>query len=141
MQRPERAGGEKKEKKAKKAKTGSDDADDKKAERDRKKKESANLRLATKVIAKLQPLYITLQRDLNDPMLRHVADFAKGPAKKFAAEVQQILQGAENIAKNRGAGTFPSKLSNDYVESVSRDAAAAASLLEKMLSTARIHAS
>ena len=48
---------------------------------------------------------------------------------------------AENIAQNRGAGKFPSNISTDYVESVSRDAAAAASLLETMLSTARRHAS
>ena len=109
-------------------------------EKEAARQQVANVKQATKILAKVQPQCFALKRDLDDPMVKHVADFAKGPAKKYYAELQKMQQAAETVISNRGSGAMPAILDMKKVVDVSKDAQMSATLFAKMLATARSHA-
>ena len=99
----------------------------------------ANVRLATRTIAKVSSLVVLLRQHLKDSHLKNVPTFAVEPAKKSFATMEQYLKMSEDCLKKHGhVETLPwlaAELEQECQAGMVR-----ASLLNKMLETARKHA-
>jgi hypothetical protein len=99
----------------------------------------ANLRFATRTMAKTSSLVLTLKQQLADKNLKHVPEFAVTPAKKSYDLLVGWLSTSEKAITKRGEN-MEMDWTAEQLEAEAKQANERASLLAKMLETARKHA-
>ena len=108
----------------------------KEADRQAKKLASANIKLATRIIAKIDPPKLALTRDLGDDLISHVPKFAVIPAQEKLKQLERVFEKASRLYMQRGVGHTSDLVVSDTA-ALCRDAVAAAALLAKFLATTR----
>ena len=98
----------------------------------------AQLKLAQRTIAKLSPTLVMLKQLITDEHVKNVPAFAKDPAKRSIATLQDFVQKSEASVKQQGRFELGWDIS--ALEAESKSATERSALLSKMLETARKHA-
>jgi hypothetical protein len=117
----------------------------KKDKKDKGKKTStpdpakANIRFATRTMAKTSSLVLTLKQQLADKNVKNVPEFAVTPAKKSYDLLLGWLSTSEKCITKRGENVAMT-WTGEQLEFESKQANERAALLAKMLETARKHA-